>query len=98
MSKLTKTARLCAIAFGTGLLAAAPTYAATFTMLASGLSNSLEISAVVGTTAYGTTLYGGTGGAGTLFSVTSGKKFTLINKFATATEERSAERYAGGRS
>jgi hypothetical protein len=41
MSKLRKTARLCAISFGTGLLAASPTYAATFTPLASGLNNSL---------------------------------------------------------
>jgi uncharacterized repeat protein (TIGR03803 family) len=86
MSKLTKTARLCATAFGTGLLAAAPTYGATFTMLASGLNNSLEISAVVGTTAYGTTLYGGTGGAGTLFAVTSQRKFVPLHNFAAATD------------
>jgi uncharacterized repeat protein (TIGR03803 family) len=86
MGKLRKTALLCAIAFGTGLLAAAPTYAATFTTLASGLSSSLEISAVVGTTAYGTTLYGGTAGAGTLFSVTSAKKVTVLHNFAAATE------------
>ena len=52
MSSLRKTARHCAIAFGIGLLISAPTYAATFKTLASGLPNSLEISAVVGTTAY----------------------------------------------
>jgi len=63
MSKLIKTARLCAIAFGTGLLVAAPSYATTFTPLASGLGSSLEISAVVGTTAYGTTLYAAAAGA-----------------------------------
>jgi uncharacterized repeat protein (TIGR03803 family) len=86
MSKLTKTARLCAIAFGTGLLAAAPSYATTFTPLASGLNNSLEISAVVGTTAYGTTLYGGKGGAGTLFAVTSLGKVVPLHNFNAATE------------
>jgi uncharacterized repeat protein (TIGR03803 family) len=85
MSELTKTARLCAIAFGTGLLAAAPSYAATFTTLASGLGTSLEISAVVGTTAYGTTLFGGNG-AGTLFAVTSRGKVVLLHNFAATTE------------
>jgi uncharacterized repeat protein (TIGR03803 family) len=83
---LTKTARLCALAFGAGLLAAAPAYAVTFTTLASGIGPSLEISAVVGTTAYGTTLYGGTGSAGTLFSVTSAGKVTVLHNFASATE------------
>ena len=89
MGKLTKTARLRAIAFGTGLLAAAPSYATTFTPLASGLNNSLEISAVVGTTAYGTTLYGGkgaNGGAGTLFAVTSRGKVVPLHNFVAATE------------
>ena len=86
MSSLRKTARHCAIAFGTGLLISAPAYAATFKTLASGLPNSLEISAVVGTTAYGTTLYGGIGGAGTLFSVTATGKVTTLHKFDTATD------------
>jgi uncharacterized repeat protein (TIGR03803 family) len=86
MSKLTKTARLCAIAFGTGLLAAAPSYATTFTTLASGLPTALEISAVVGTTAYGTTLYGGKGGAGTLFSVASDGTVTTLHSFNPKTE------------
>ena len=89
MSSPKRTARYCAIAFGTGLLVSAPAYAATFRTLASGLSSSLEISAVVGTTAYGTTLNGGlgpNGGAGTLFSVTSASKVTTLHKFAGATE------------
>jgi uncharacterized repeat protein (TIGR03803 family) len=86
MGKFIRTARLCAIGFGAGLVVAAPTYAATFTLLASGLANSLEISAVVDTIAYGTTLYGGKGGAGTLFAVTSHGKVVLLHNFAAATE------------
>jgi uncharacterized repeat protein (TIGR03803 family) len=85
MSALTRTAGLCAIAFWTGLLASVPAHAATFQMLASGLPSSLEISAVVGTTAYGTTRYGGTG-AGTLFSVTSAGKVVTLHNFAGATD------------
>ena len=86
MGLFTKTARHCAIAFGVGLLVSAPAYAVTYQTLATRLSNSLEISAVVGTTAYGTTLYGGIGGAGTLFSVTSAGKVTTLHKFAAATD------------
>ena len=87
MGKLIKMARLGALAFWTGLLVAAPSYGTTFTTLASGISNnSLEISAVVGTTAYGTTLYGGIGGAGTLFSVTSTGTVTTLHNFAAATD------------
>ncbi len=85
MSLFRKTARRCAIAFVAGLLVSAPAYAATFQTLASGLPSSIEISAVVGTTAYGSTLYGGTGG-GTLFSVTSAGKVTTLHTFAAATE------------
>jgi hypothetical protein len=70
MGSLRKTARHCAIAFGTGLLISAPAYAATFTTLASGLPNSLEISAVVGTTAYGATQAGGQYSGGTIYEFT----------------------------
>jgi uncharacterized repeat protein (TIGR03803 family) len=86
MNSLGKNAPLCGIALGFGLLASAPAHAATFKTLASGLPNALEISAVIGTTAYGTTLYGGTGGAGTLFSVTSAGKVTTLHRFAAATD------------
>jgi uncharacterized repeat protein (TIGR03803 family) len=86
MSSLAKNLRRSAIAFGTGLLISAPAYPATFKTLASGLPNSLEISAVVGTTAYGTTLYGGAKGAGTLFSVTSAGRAVTLHRFAAATE------------
>lgn len=86
MGSLRKTARHCAIAFVAGLLISAPAYAASFKMLASGLPNSLEISAVVGTTAYGTTLYGGVDGAGTLFAVTSTGKVATLHRFASATD------------
>src|ERR1700723_3082465 len=86
MGKILRTARLCAIGFGTGLVVAAPTYAATFTLLASGLSTSLEVSAVAGTTAYGTTQYGGTASGGTLFSVTSAGKVTTLHNFAPKME------------
>jgi len=86
MRPFRKTARYCAIGFGTGLLVSTPAYAATFTTLATGLSNSLEISAVVGTTAYGTTLYGGKGGAGTLFAVTSWGRVVRLHNFNAATE------------
>jgi uncharacterized repeat protein (TIGR03803 family) len=86
MGKLRRTARLCAIGFGTGLVVAAPTYAATFTLLASGINGPLEVSAVIGTTAYGTTQYGGTAGGGTLFSVTSARKVTTLHSFVPATE------------
>jgi uncharacterized repeat protein (TIGR03803 family) len=86
MGKPLKTARLCAIAFGTGTLVAAPAYAAGFSTLASGLSNNLEISAVFGTTAYGTTQYGGAAGGGTLFSVTSAGKLSTLHSFVPKTE------------
>jgi uncharacterized repeat protein (TIGR03803 family) len=64
----------------------APAYAATFTTLASGLPNSLEISAVIGTTAYGSTLYGGKGGAGTLFAVTSRGRVIPLHNFDAETQ------------
>jgi uncharacterized repeat protein (TIGR03803 family) len=86
MGKLSRTVWLCAIGFGAGLVVAAPTYARTFTMLASGLGSSLEVSAVVGTTAYGTTQYGGSASGGTLFSVTSARKVTTLHNFVPATE------------
>jgi len=80
-----KSTQLCVIAFGTGLMALAPAHATTFQLLASGLGSSPEISAVVGTTAYGTTLYGGSGG-GTLFSVTSAGTLTTLHNFAAGTD------------
>jgi uncharacterized repeat protein (TIGR03803 family) len=86
MGTLTRTVRFCALGVGTGLLVAAPAYAATFTLLASGLGSSLEVSAVAGTTAYGTTQDGGTASGGTLFSVTSAKKVTILHSFVRATE------------
>jgi uncharacterized repeat protein (TIGR03803 family) len=86
MGKLTKTTRLCAIAFAAGSVVAAPAYAVTFTSLATGLGTSLEISAVNGTTAYGSTQYGGTASGGTLFSVTSAGKVTTLHSFAPSTE------------
>ena len=81
-----KIAKLCTIAFGTGLLTAAPAFATTFTTLASGLGTTLEISAVNGTTAYGSTQNGGTAGGGTLFSVTSARKLTTLYSFVPATD------------
>jgi uncharacterized repeat protein (TIGR03803 family) len=68
------------------LAVAAPTYAATFRTLASRLGHTLEISAVIGRTAYGTTQNGGTAGGGTLFSVTSRGKVTTLHSFVPATE------------
>jgi uncharacterized repeat protein (TIGR03803 family) len=89
MNSLAKTARRYAIAFGTGLLASVPAHAVTFKTLANGLPGSLQISAVVGTTAFGTTLYGGlgpNGGAGTLLSVTSAGKVATLHKFNAGTD------------
>lgn len=85
MSYLLRPAILSSLALG-GLVLSMPVEAKTFTLLASGLGTSLEISAVVGTTAYGTTLYGGTTGDGTLFSVTSAGRVTTLHNFAAATE------------
>jgi len=86
MQKLKRTAHVSAAIAAASTLAAAPAHSTSFTLLASHLNSELEVSAVTGTTALGSTRNGGAFGGGTLFSVTSAGKVTVLHSFVPGTE------------